>query len=181
MINHGNIVSRWRAALVFGLATLTLAACDSGRSVMVDRQPGESAPVFGERTHSSVLGEGGLNLFGGKDKVPEGASIGVNTFLWRASLDTMAFMPLASADPFGGVIITDWYSPPESPGERMKVTVYILDRLLRADAVRVSVFRQQRNGADWAEAPVDPALPARLEDTVLTRARQLRQASLETK
>jgi hypothetical protein len=89
-------------------------------------------------------------------------------------------MPIVSADPFGGVILTDWYSPPETPNERFKVNLYILDRQLRADGVRVSVFRQQRvNGAQggtWSDAGVNNETASRLEDTILTRARQLRIA-----
>ncbi|WP_156503273.1 DUF3576 domain-containing protein, partial [Tistrella mobilis] len=104
--------------------------------------------------------------------------IGVNSFLWRASLDTISFMPLASADPFGGVLITDWYSAPETPGERMKLTVYILDRQLRADGIRVAAFKQRRDetGA-WVDQPVEPAVATRIEDAILTRARQLRVSS----
>lgn len=108
------------------------------------------------------------------------AGIGVNTYLWRATLDTLAFMPLASADPFGGVVITDWYAPPETPGERFKTTVYILDKVLRADGVRVALFRQVRDGAGtWNDAPVDAKTVTDLENAVLTRARQLRMASAE--
>ena len=106
---------------------------------------------------SVMSDDGGLNLFGGDEKkTPDaGAGIGVNGFLWRATLDTVSFMPITSADPFGGVIITDWYSPPETPNERTKLNVFIRDRDLRADGVKVSVFRQTK-GADgtWADAPV---------------------------
>ncbi len=108
-----------------------------------------------------------------------GAVLGVNSFLWRASLDTLSFLPLSSADPFGGVIITDWYAPPETAAERFKVTVYILDRQLRSDGVRVSVFRQVRDADQgWIDAAVDEDTAIRLEDTILTRARQLRIAQL---
>ncbi len=82
--------------------------------------------------------------------------LGVNSFLWRATLDTLNFMPLSSADPIGGVVISDWYAPPERPDEHMKVTVYILDRRLRADAVRVAVFRQIRGANGWADAQTNP-------------------------
>ena len=124
-----------------------------------------------------------LKLFGGGSESTSAGtaapSVGVNSFLWRASLDTVAFMPLASADPFGGVLITDWYAPPESPRERFKVTVYVLDRRLRADAVKVAVFRQVRpdDAKDWAAAPVNPATGTSLENAILTRARQLRLAT----
>jgi hypothetical protein len=103
--------------------------------------------------------------------------VGVNQYLWHASLDTLRFMPLQSEDPYGGVIITDWYSPPESPNERMRVTVYISDRNLRADALKVAVFRQARTGGNWSDAPVSAETATKLEDDILTRARELRLAS----
>ncbi len=105
-------------------------------------------------------------------------TLGVNSFLWHASLDTMSFMPLASADPFGGVIITDWYVAPTAPDERLKVTIYISDRTLRADGLKVVVFRQTRNGAAWSDAAPSPDTAHRLEDSILTRARELRLATL---
>ncbi len=102
-------------------------------------------------------------------------TLGVNSYLWHASLDTLSFMPLASTpDPFGGVIITDWYSSPQNPTERLKVTVYILDRHLRADGIKVAVFRQTK-AADgtWADAQVNPDTATKLTDAILTRAREL--------
>jgi hypothetical protein len=107
------------------------------------------------------------------------ANIGVNEFLWRASLDTLTFMPLQSADPFGGIIITEWYSAPENPNEQMKVTVYILDKRLRADGLKVSVFRQIRSESGWVDAQVNPETANRLENAILGRARQLRLSALE--
>ena len=104
-------------------------------------------------------------------------TLGVNSYLWHASLDTLRFMPLASADPYGGVIITDWYSAPKDPDERLKVTVYILDRRLRADGIKISVFRQTRTGGAWADAATNPDTANKLEDAILTRARELRLAS----
>ena len=104
-------------------------------------------------------------------------TLGVNSYLWHATLDTLSFMPLASADPFGGVIITDWYSAPEDPNERMKVTIYILDRRLRADGLKISVFRQTHSADGWVDAQVNPDTAIKLEDAILTRARELRLAS----
>ncbi len=129
----------------------------------------------------SILGPGGLTLFGGSSDVPSaaGSGIGVNSFLWRASLDTISFMPLSSADPFGGVIITDWYAPPETPDERFKMTVYILDRTLRADGLRVALFRQQRDGrGDWVDSVISPNTITTLENKILERARELRTAAI---
>lgn len=100
--------------------------------------------------------------------------IGVNAFLWRASLDTISFMPLKSVDPFGGVVITDWYTPQQSPNERLKVDILILDRQLRADGIKVSVFRQEYKSGRWINANIDPETTRTLEDAILTRARQLK-------
>ena len=107
------------------------------------------------------------------------AGIGVNSYLWRATLDTLAFMPLNSADPYGGIIITDWYSNPEKPGERFKATVYILDTRLRADGLSVSVFKQIKDSAGaWADAPVSAQTDIDIENAILTKARQLRLSNL---
>jgi len=104
-------------------------------------------------------------------------TLGVNSFLWHATLDTLSFMPLQSADPFGGVIITDWYSDPSNPNERMRVTVYILDRRLRADGIKISTFRQTHSADGWVDAQVNPDTANKLEDAILVRARELRLAS----
>jgi hypothetical protein len=107
------------------------------------------------------------------------AGIGVNSYLWRASLDTLAFMPLASADPYGGVIITDWYINPEKPDERFKATVYILDTRLRADGLTVTVFRQVK-GADgaWTDTATSNQTQVDIENSILTKARQLRLSNI---
>jgi len=134
----------------------------------------DPAPQGGRQT---VFGEDGFNLFGGGKKKTDaqgGTGIGVNSYLWRASLDTVSFMPLTSADPFGGVIITDWYVPPQTPGERFKVTVYILDRTLRADGLRVGVFRQVRQGESWIDQPAAPNTATTMENAILQRAREFR-------
>ena len=122
-----------------------------------------------------VLGIGGK--LGGSDQSDQGTGLGVNAYLWRAALDTLAFMPLASADPFGGVIITDWYSPPAAQGERFKATAYILGRQLRADGVKVNIFRQLDDGGRWVDAQVSPTTTGEIEDKVLARARELRSQS----
>ena len=105
-------------------------------------------------------------------------TIGVNSYLWRASLDTLSFMPLVQTDSNGGVIVTDWYVNPRVPSERMKVTVAILDQDLRADALRVAAIRQVAQNGQWVEAPVQAATVQKLEDIILTRARDLRRAAV---
>jgi hypothetical protein len=105
-------------------------------------------------------------------------TIGVNAYLWRAALDTVSFAPLLQADSNGGVIVTDWYANPANPGERVKLTVTILDQDLRADALRVAASRQVSEGGNWVEAPVQAATVQKLEDIILTKARDLRRQAL---
>lgn len=105
-------------------------------------------------------------------------SIGVNGYLWRAAIDTVSFAPLLQADPNGGVIVTDWYASPQNPGERIKLTISILDQDLRADALRVAASRQVNQGGTWVDAPVAAATVQKLEDIILTRARDLRRTSV---
>ncbi|WP_443969556.1 DUF3576 domain-containing protein [Sphingobium sp. CR28] len=105
-------------------------------------------------------------------------TIGVNSYLWRATLETISFMPLLQTDSNGGVIVTDWYINPKSPGERMKLTVSILDQDLRADALRVAASRQTNQGGQWIEAPVQAATTQKLEEIILTRARDLRRMAV---
>jgi hypothetical protein len=173
-------VSRWIALAV--LLGVGLTACENTQAVFPDKQNrSETSPTWGERKRETIFGEGGL-FSNDKKKKEEGGGggIGVNAFLWRATLDTFAFMPLSSADPFGGVIITDWYQPPETPGERFKTNVYILDKTLRADGIRVALFRQtQDRSGSWIDASVDPKTASDLENAILTRARQLRQATMD--
>jgi len=127
----------------------------------------------------TMFGEGGLFGAPNKSGTDNGTGVGVNSLLWRASLDTISFMPLVSADPFGGVIITDWYTPPQTPNERFKVNIYILGRALRADGVRASVFRQTNDTGTWADAPVALNTSTDLENAILTRARQLRMSGVQ--
>lgn len=150
-------------------AALAIAGCaseqqqDSYRNPKVDPQPASSGSVL-----DNILGAP-------KPAASAAVSIGVNSYLWRASLDTMSFMPIASADPFGGVIITDWYSPPATPTERFKVNVFILGRELRSDGLRAAVFHQRRTAdGSWIDASVDPKTQTDLENAILTRARELR-------
>lgn len=105
-------------------------------------------------------------------------TIAVNSYLWRAAVDTVSFAPLLQANPSSGVIITDWYTNPKAPGERVKLTVAVLDPDLRADALRVSAARQVNQNGGWVDAPVSAATVQKLEDIILTRARDLRRAAV---
>lgn len=133
------------------------------------------------KTVVAALLAGSLAACGGGDKklarsLDEDvtSALGVNGYLWRAALDTLSFMPMAQVDSAGGVIISDWYINPDVPEERLKVTVYILDRALRADGLRVEVFRQEYSMGSWANASVKAGTALQIEDAILTRARQLR-------
>ena len=154
---------------IFMVAALALSACSMFRG---DDNSGSRADDNAGRGGGVTVGGGG----GGGGR--RDAGIGVNSYLWRASLDTLNFMPLASADPFGGVIITDWYSAPTTPNERFKATVYILDTRLRADALNVSIFRQTNNNGAWADATVDPDTEVQIENAILSRARELRLSNV---
>lgn len=159
-------VLRGVAAGVLALSVLGVAACSSNKAPKTFTGEGEKRGVFG--------------LF--KKDAPSAASqasIGVNGYLWRASLDTLAFMPLASADPYGGVIVTDWYSDPAAPNERFKATVYILDTRLRADGLNVTVFKQAKDASGaWADVAASDQTATDLENAILTRARQLRLSNI---
>ncbi len=120
------------------------------------------------------VSQGGRGLSGN-----ERASLGVNAYLWRASLETLDFMPLSEVDPFGGLIITDWYTNPNSPQERFKATVYILDQQLRADALKVTIHRQIDRGTGYIDEPTATETEVQIENAILTRARQLRVSNLE--
>ena len=173
-------MTRFALALAF-LASAGLGACGGEQPPIEHNYPEkrDGGNIYvpnpkGER--DSLLGSGCLN-FGGKQKddLGGGGGIGVNGFLWRASLDTLAFVPLSSADPFCGVIITDWYTPPDVPDERFKLTIYILDRRLRADGLKVAVFKQkQAQAGAWIDTPINPQTATNLENAILVRARQLR-------
>jgi len=162
-------------------ATLLLTACEGGE--VPDLQT-SGAETIDMNKRESLFGQDGLKLGGGTKTAARtggaGTGIGVNAYLWRATLDTLSIWPISSADPFGGIIITDWYAPPETPNEQFKLNVFILDQALRADGVRVSVFRQvrdQRGG--WQQAAVQQATTTQLENAILMRARQFRSEALQ--
>jgi len=162
-------VLRGVAAGVLALSVLGVSACGStkGPKTFSTQEEGGFQPFKG-------LGLGG----GAKAPTSEG-SIGVNGYLWRATLDTLAFMPLASADPYGGVIVTDWYVNPEKPDERFKATVYILDTRLRADGLNVNVFKQVNAGGTWTDTATADQTATDIENAILTRARQLRLSNIK--
>jgi len=165
-------------------ATMGLAGCSGAKPSPTD--PGyigqEGPTSSGSMPGGSILGDSSLVFGNAKNKPGDsgtgGGALGVNAYLWRGALDTLSFMPLASADPFGGVIITDWYTPPAASAERFKATAYILGRELRSDGVRVTIFRQVLENGQWVDAGVSPVTVGDIENKVLSRARELREQSL---
>jgi hypothetical protein len=157
-----------RRAVSLALATacaFAVSGCAVGRFIQEDI--------------NKTLGAGPASRAEGADlAAAEVKTIGVNSYLWRAALDTLSFAPLAQVDSSGGVIVTDWYANPAAPNDRVKVTVTILDAALRADALRVAASRQVMQGGQWVEAPVAAATVQRLEEIILTRARDLRRSAI---
>lgn len=170
-------------ATFIALTVLSLAACQGVKSEAkyptgADRSATGSDNIY--EKPDGIFGKGGLfNMNKSEDNSKGNNGINVNAYLWRASLDTISFMPLASADPFGGTIITDWYTDPSTPNERTKLNVFIMGRELKADGVRVKAFRQTLKGGTWRDATVASGTERQLEDAILNRARQLRVAKEE--
>lgn len=168
-------------ASVLLVSALALTACNGIKGgeakypTGADRSATGGDNIYGKP--QGIFGKEGL--FGGSrssDNSRGDNGINVNSYLWRASLDTVSFMPLASADPFGGTIITDWYTDPSNSNERTKLNVFIMGRELKADGVKVKAFRQTLKGGQWRDATVSADTERKLEDAILTRARQIRVA-----
>ena len=138
-----------RSASLIAIAAVALSACSSG-----------------QRTAPATLAPAQLT------------QIGVNAYLWQAAVDTLSFAPLLQADATSGVVLTDWYANPNTPGERIKLTAAILDASLRADAVRVTAVREVAQNGTWVSAPVEAATVQKLEDIILTRARDIRRTTI---
>jgi len=170
-----------KAVAIVTVLSIALSACEGIEVTGPDTFERPNDKWQKRDREESVFGDGGIGFGGKKEqrKGQGGTGIGVNAYLWRATLDTISFMPLASADPFGGVVLTDWHSPSASPNERFKLNVYILGQALRADGIRVAAFRQVKNPTnEWQAIDMDPKAVTDIENAILTRARQLRSDSL---
>lgn len=165
-------MKKYNIVILFSIV-LVLGSCSSDNGGTSTRESETLQATGGDSSKNGGVIEA---VFGTNEGTrSETSSISVNGYLWRASLDTISFLPLNTADPFGGVIITEWYTPPESPNERFKVNIYILDKALRADGLRVTVFRQRQTSEQrWIEAKVNQKTGTDLENAILKRARQMR-------
>lgn len=159
------------AIIISSCSSLGLKATDTGQY--------PQDPKYRRRDRTgSLAGEGGIKLLGeDEEKGVSAQGLPINAYLWRSTLETLSFVPLGSADPTSGVIITDWYENPGSPGERFKINVLVLDKKLRVDALKVSVFKQVLKNGVWRDAEVSKDIATDLENKILTKAREMRVAS----
>ena len=159
-----------------GLAILIyplLAGCGTGKTDVATDPPGETDNV------SFLTGKtGGIKLSDFKNGNQSGDGLPVNALLWRAALDIASFVPLDDVDTFGGSIVTEWHQSEDSPDQRLKLTMFVVGRELRSDAIKVRAYVQKRQGSDWIDAGRDETLSRKLEDLILTRARELRAAAV---
>jgi hypothetical protein len=173
----------WRPAAL--AAALAIAACSSDAAKLGPSPPNYAGPADNRSPtarppgdDSGVLFSSGTGNRSGDHTPGAGENgLGVNAYLWRGALDTIGFMPLLSADPFDGVILTDWYIPPGVSGERFKAAVYVLGRDLRSDGVRVNINRQVEQNGQWVDASMAPSTVADIENKILARARRMRERS----
>jgi hypothetical protein len=150
-------------------ASLLLSSCSGLKS---------TPPENPEKPISVITGKtGGIKLFGDINKAEIGNIIPVNALLWRAALDIASFVPLDDVDTFGGSIITEWHQSPENPDQRLKITIFVNGLELRSDAVKVKTYVQKKSGNDWIDIGRDDTLARKLEDLILSRAREIRAAS----
>ncbi|RMF39268.1 MAG: DUF3576 domain-containing protein [Alphaproteobacteria bacterium] len=170
---------RWGVRAILLLAGVAVSACSTGGpqsdTPETPRTTTNDPTDTYDKTNPNIEGRLG-DLFSAANDTAKGQNLRVNKYLWRGALETLSFLPLESTDPFSGVITTEWGSLSGAENERFKVTVYISDEKLKAETLRVAVFRQVRRGGGWTTAAVQDEVPRRIEDSILTRARQLRIA-----
>lgn len=164
-----------KIAFIF-VALAMLSAC-GGEASYPKRVRGQNQAVYGD--HEKAFGDDALNIFS-DDKEEQNIGLGVNAYLWRATLSTVSFMPIISADPFGGVILTDWKMSSEDPNTRYKLNIYIMDKQLRADGLQVSVFKQEKDDlGGWVDVDAGENMETQIEDSILTKARELKIADIK--
>ena len=127
-----------------------------------------------------LLGKGGLSFSGilGNDKEENSSvstvSMSVNAYLWRGALETINFMPLSSADPIGGTIITDWYSTNENQNERCKLNIFISGKKLSTENLKVTSFCQEYKNPNWINKKIDQDNNIKIENAILNKAKKFK-------
>jgi hypothetical protein len=150
-----------------------VASCGLG-GVVEDQQSPEDRLKYGDPNSGKLFGD--ITIWGGKKKEGESEQRGlsVNAVAWKATLDVLSFLPLVSADPFSGIIITDWYSEDDHQDERFKINAFIEGRALRSDSIKVSVFKQVKNkSGEWLVVDPDADSARKIENAILQRAREI--------
>lgn len=150
--------------------TLLVSACSGLKTTSTEEVEGPVSIITGK--------PGGIKLSELNKKDRPDVGMPVNALLWRAALDVASFVPLDDVDTFGGSIVTEWHQPQEKPEKRLKITIFILGLELRSDAVKVQAYTQKKLGNDWVDTGRDAALAVKLEDLILTRAREIRASSI---
>ena len=153
------------------LCTALLLSSCSGLKATPAEEPEEPVSIFTGKSGGTKLSDFGSNDASSGDGLP------VNALLWRAALDIASFVPLDDVDTFGGSIVTEWHQPKATPDQRLKLTMFVVGRELRSDAITVRAYIQNRLGSEWVDAGRDEALGRKLENLVLSRARELRAAA----
>ena len=157
--------------ILFILLLSLFTACSKLPQTTVNKEEGPGSFLTGKS-------EQGISLAKIGEKPKEGRGFSVNALLWRASLDIASSIPLDDIDTFGGTIVTEWYQLNENSDERIKLAIFVLDRELRSDGIRVVVYVQKRDGSEWRDEGTDSEMGARLEELILTRAREIRAATI---
>lgn len=157
--------------IVFSLLITTLFCYAEDKAPRLGSEPRSKRERREDRTKGHLLAD---PLFTTAKKKNETKGIGVNSYLWKATLETLSFLPKKNIDPFGGTILTDWYTNPSTPHERLKVEALILGRALHVGALKISVFREKKVNGQWVKAATNSETARKLEDTILTRAREFK-------
>ena len=154
-------------------ALIFLASCSSIKPVTPEEDKGPVSIITGETGGIKISDLAGL-----KDN--SGGTMPVNAILWRASLEIVSLIPILEVDTFAGTIVSDWHSLPTNQNERIKITVFVLDRELRSDAIKAVVYIQKRpqKDAPWGNTQRDQTFARKIEDLILTRAREIRAETI---
>lgn len=162
------------------ILSLLLVSCSGD----VNTGPEVYDPQVGDDRHFSEMqslitkSDEPVMLYGGKKKGSSDSDGGgslANSYLWRAALESISFMPLIAVDSRGGAILTDWYSAHQSPNEKFKFNIIILSSELQISSIRVHAFKQVKGMAgQWHPVEVSKDLSRNIEDNILKKAISLK-------
>ena len=175
-IREIGLASHFNATKLVLLIFLLLGGCETSQKIIPTDRPGEADSV------SILTGKaGGIKFSDYTNENPYSGSLPVNALLWRAALDIASFVPLDDVDTFGGSIVTEWHQSEGSLDQRLKLTIFVIGLELRSDAIKVNSYLQKKRNGNWVDAGRDEVLSRKLEDLILTRARELRSSAIAKK